>query len=198
MRAGAASLQDFFRTLGSVLVNYRPPVEVAKEPDAPAGQAARENVKQALKDLRESQAAVDRKPKHRHLGILAPAALAALLVSVFLAVPRAPEQLPEALIGSWQSSAAKYEDRTLYLSVDEIGFSQGSRGEIVRFPITNVSSVRDAAGVLEYLVEYDIEGVTNQYAFVHQPGANTIRLKNQSRVAWTKVSTDGGGRRPGE
>ncbi len=181
-----ATLGAFFRMLGAILVASRPHAP-ASEDTRPSPQVARENVKQALQDLRESQTAEDDGPRHRYLHIVAPAALVAVVVSILTLSPGIPESLSPQLIGSWETSAGKYADRTLQLSDSEIVFEQGPQNGFASYPITRVTSQRNADEALIYVVTYDNDGVAHQFSFIHQPVANTITLKNQPQVIWQKI-----------
>ncbi len=184
-----ATVGAFFRMLGATLVASRPQ-PAASEGTRPSPQIARENVKQALLDLRESQTAENHGPRHRYLHIVAPAALVAVVVGILTLFPGAPQSLSPQLIGSWETSAGKYADRTLQLSGSEIAFEQGSLNGFASYPITSVTSRRNADGALIYVVTYDNDGVAHQFSFIHQPVANTITLKNQPRVIWQKIRNE--------
>ncbi len=184
-----ATLGAFFRMLGATLVASRPQPP-ASEGSRPSPQIARENVKQALQDLRESQTAKDHGPRHRYLHIVAPAALVAAVVGFLTLFPGAPQSLSPQLIGSWETSARKYADRTLQLSGSEIAFEQGSQNDFASYPITGVTSRRNADGAIIYVVTYDNDGVAHQFSFIHQPVANTITLKNQPQVIWQKIRNE--------
>jgi len=189
-RSPGATLEAFFRMLGATLVAARPQPPAGDEADGhtrPSPQVARDNVKQALQDLRELQTAEDHGPRHRYLHIVAPAALVAVVVGIFMLFPGVPQSLSPQLIGSWETSARKYADRTLQLSDGEIAFQQSPENGFASYPITGVTSRRDADGALIYVVTYDNDGMTHQFSFIHQPVANTITLKNQPRVVWRKT-----------
>jgi len=176
--------------LGATLVAARPQPPAGDEADGhtrPSPQVARDNVKQALQDLRELQTAEDHGPRHRYLHIVAPAALVAVVVGIFMLFPGVPQSLSPQLIGSWETSARKYADRTLQLSDSVIAFQQDPQNGFATYPITGVTSMRDAGGALVYVVTYDNDGVAHQFSFIHQPVANTITLKNQSQVVWRKI-----------
>ncbi|MEE8476960.1 MAG: hypothetical protein V3S19_01240 [Gemmatimonadales bacterium] len=175
--------------LGAILVASRPQPP-ASEGTRPSPQIARGNVKQALQDLRESQTAEDHGPRHRHLHIVAPAALVAAVAGFLILFPGAPQSLSPQLIGSWETPARKYADRTLQLSGSEIAFEQGSQNDFASYPITGVTSQRNADGSLIYVVTYDNDGVAHQFSFIHQPVANTITLKNQPQVIWQKIRNE--------
>ena len=152
-------------------------------------QVARENFKQALADLKQVQdtdKGADGRPRHRYLPIVAPVALVAVIVGIMTLLPQAPAPLSPQLIGSWETSAGKYADRTLRLSESEIAFEQGSREGFASYPITGVTSERNTGGALSYVITYDNAGMTHQFSFTHQPVANTITLKNQPQVVWQK------------
>lgn len=188
-RSRGATLEAFFRMLGATLVASRPQPPAGNEPDGrtrPSPQVAREHVKQALQDLRELQTAKDHGPRHRYLHIVAPAALVAVVVGMVTLFPGAPQSLSPQLIGSWETSAMKYADRTLQLSDSVIAFEQGPQNGFARYPITGVTSRRNADGALIYVVTYANDGVAHEFSFIHQPVANTITLKNQPQVVWRK------------
>ena len=184
-----ATLGAFFRMLGATLVASRPQPP-ASEGTRPSPQIARENVRQALQGLKESQTAEDDGPRHRYLHIVAPAAFVTVVVSVLALSPGTPESLSPQLIGSWETSSGKYADRTLQLSDSEIVFEQGRKNGFASYPITRVTSRRNADGALIYVVTYDNDGVAHQFSFIHQPVANTITLKNQPQVIWQKIRND--------
>ncbi len=185
-----ATLGAFFRMLGATLVASRPQPPASEGGTRPSPLVARENVKQALLDLEESQTAKDHGPRHRYLHIVAPAALVAVVVGILTLFPGAPQSLSPHLIGSWETSAEKYADRTLQLSGSEIAFDQGSQNGLASYPITGVTSQGNADGALIYVVTYDNDGVVHQFSFIHQPVANTITLKNQRQVIWQKIRNE--------
>ncbi len=195
-RPPGATLEAFFRMLGVTLVASRPQPPDGNEPDGhqrPGPQVARENVKQALQDLRKMQTAEDHGPRHRYLNIVAPVALVAVVVGILTLFPGAPQSLSPQLIGSWETSATKYADRILQLSDSAIAFEQGPQNGFARYPIEGIISRRNADGALVYVVTYDNDGVAHQFSFVHQPVANTITLKNQPQVVWRKTEDNGQG-----
>lgn len=189
-RLPGGTLEAFFRMLGATLVASRPQPPAGDESaghQRPSPQAARENVKQALQDLRKMQSAEDHGTRHRYLHIVAPAALVAVVVGSLILFPGTPRSLSPQLVGSWHTSARKYADRTLQLSDSGIAFQQGPQNGFAKYPITGVTSKRNADGALIYVVTYDNDGVAHQFSFVHQPVANTITLKNQPQVVWRKT-----------
>ena len=190
LRLPGGTLEAFFRMLGATLVASRPRPPAGDEPaghQRPGPQAARENVKQALQDLRKMQTAEDHGPRHRYLHIVAPAALVAVVLGFLTLFPGGPQALSPQLIGSWETPAGKYADRILQLSDSGIAFQQGPQKGFARYPITGVTSKRNADGALIYVVTYDNDGVAHQFSFIHQPVANTITLKNQPQVVWRKT-----------
>jgi len=151
-------------------------------------QVARENFEKALEDLKEVQDApkTGDGPRHRYLPFVAPAALVAVFVGIMTLLPQTPESLPPQLIGSWSTSAGKYAERTLLISESEIAFEQGSREGFASYPITGITSERNADGALAYDITYDNAGVSHRFSFTHQPVGNTLTLKNQPQVVWEK------------
>jgi len=184
-----STLESFFRMLGATLVASRPKPSSADQPagERPGPQAARENVKQALQELRKLQTADEGGPRHRYLYILAPTALVVVFVGIMILFPGTPQSLSPELIGSWETSAGKYADRTLRLSEIAIAFEQGPQKGFATYPITGVLSRRDADGALVYTVTYHNDGVAREFSFIHQPVTNTITLTNQPQIVWQKI-----------
>jgi hypothetical protein len=178
--AESTTLQEFFGKMGTA------PVASEANGKKHPTQVARENFKQALADLNEVQNKGEDGPRHRYLPIVAPVALVAVIVGIMTLLPQTPAALSPQLIGSWETSAGKYADRILQISEGEIAFEQDSRENFASYPITGVTSERDAGGALAYVITYDNAGMTHQFSFTHHPVANTITLKNRPQVVWQK------------
>jgi hypothetical protein len=164
--AESTTLQEFFGKMGTA------PVASEANGKKHPTQVARENFKQALADLNEVQNKGEDGPRHRYLPIVAPVALVAVIVGIMTLLPQTPAALSPQCI--------------LQISEGEIAFEQGSRENFASYPITGVTSERDAGGALAYVITYDNAGMTHQFSFTHQPVANTITLKNRPQVVWQK------------
>jgi hypothetical protein len=180
--AESTTLQEFFGKMGTA------PVASEANGKKHPTQVARENFERALADLHEVQHTDKGKdgPRHRYLPIVAPVALVAIIVGILTLLPQAPAPLSPHLIGTWETSAGKYADRTLRISESEIAFEQGSREGFASYPVTGVTSERNTGGALSYVITYDNAGMAHRFSFTHQPVANTITLKNQPQVVWQK------------
>ena len=95
---------------------------------------------------------------------------------------------PEDLIGVWETSAPKYEDRFFEIKKDEIVFGTG-QGTLDSHAIKKVETgkIRGEEGIL-YTVSYkNQEGLEDKFSFYYHPEkGGTIRFKNQEKIVWTK------------
>jgi hypothetical protein len=96
--------------------------------------------------------------------------------------------VPKDLIGKWVTNAPKYEDRYLELTENMIYFGTG--GKTFDFdPIGKISMTPQGKRVLYTISYYHIEGQEFKLSFFHDPKRQTLALKNQPRIIWTKGRT---------
>lgn len=182
----STTLASFFEILGATLVAARPRVssETHEAPARPSPVEARENVKQALRNLRDLQ----KDDEGQRSGLRFATVALALIITATAAVALLPgnQSLSVELLGTWETTEGRYSDRQLQLTETEIGFGQGGSGGILRYPITRVRSRLDPTGTWTYVLTYGNPGAERQFSFVHDPGPNTVTLKNQPSVVWHK------------
>jgi hypothetical protein len=114
----------------------------------------------------------------------------AIGLAVLLAVEYwrpANRNVPEQLIGEWQSSDERYSDRQLEITHSSISFTTGE-GTVSTGFIKDVKAVPEGARTL-YTVVYELEGTRNEVSFYYETGKKAegvIRFKNQQGTGWTR------------
>lgn len=94
--------------------------------------------------------------------------------------------LPEELAGEWKSSDPKYADRSFELSQGYLSLGTGNGTATTGF-IREVK-VSQETGKTLYTIKYrDDEGMNQISLYYDSSHGETIRLKNQPNIVWTKV-----------
>jgi hypothetical protein len=95
--------------------------------------------------------------------------------------------IPDNLVGVWETSAMKYKDRFLEIKKDVVIFGTGDGNQSIQ-PIRKVKAERQDQQDL-YTVSYlDDDGGENSFSFFYDPAGDAIRLKNQEDIEWKKNS----------
>lgn len=96
--------------------------------------------------------------------------------------------IPKDLIGKWVTTDPKYEDRYLELTDHMIYFGTG--GKTFDFDsIGEISMTPQGKRVLYTISYYHIEGQEFKLSILHDPKRQTLALKNQPHIIWTKGRT---------
>jgi hypothetical protein len=96
--------------------------------------------------------------------------------------------IPEDLIGEWNTKDPKYSDRYFSIGPTTISFTTGN-GTVSTGSITEIKTVREGTSTL-YTIVYDLEGTPNALSFYYNTEkvtGRTIRFKNQKMTIWTKI-----------
>jgi len=116
------------------------------------------------------------------------AAVVAMGVAAFRLMPPPTEDIPEALIGVWESDAPAYAGRPFEIEERTLLFRTGDGPyEYSIHPIRRVLSEEDGMHT-RYLVEYVNRGKPFEFVFTYAPGPEaTIRLAHQGDHVWKKA-----------
>jgi hypothetical protein len=121
----------------------------------------------------------------RMLGILVFALLAVLALLYWNYKDR---NIPEDLIGEWNTTDPNYSDRYFSIGPTTISFTTGN-GTVSTGVITEIKTVREGSSTL-YTIGYNSDGTPNALSFYYKTEKVTgsvIRFKNQKMTIWTKI-----------
>lgn len=95
--------------------------------------------------------------------------------------------VPDALVGSWRTSAPLYSDRGFTITQTSLVLKSGpDRSNVSVHPITGLKTGRSGNSSV-YTIEYLVAGATYEFPFRVLPGPpQVISLINQPAVAWQK------------
>jgi hypothetical protein len=119
------------------------------------------------------------------LGVLA---IVFSVILAFLYWNYKDRNIPEDLIGEWNTIDPKYSDRYFAIGPTTISFTTGN-GTVSTGSITEIKTVREGTSTL-YTIVYDVEGTPNALSFYYKTEkvtGSTIRFKNQKMTIWTKI-----------
>jgi len=116
------------------------------------------------------------------------AAVAAMGIAAFKLMPPPTEDIPDALIGVWESDAPAYAGRPFEIEERTLLFRTGEGPyEYSIHPIRRVLSEADGSNT-RYHVEYVNHGKPFEFVFTYMPGpAPSIRLEHQRDLVWKKT-----------
>ncbi len=116
------------------------------------------------------------------------AAVVAMAVAAFRLMPPPTEDIPETLIGVWESDAPAYAGRPFEIEARTLLFRTGDGPyEYSIHPIRRVMSEEDGPN-MRYQVVYVNHGKPFEFVFTYVPGPDaTIRLEHQSDQVWKKT-----------
>lgn len=100
------------------------------------------------------------------------------------------ENLPQEVLGQWETEAPKYEGFSFELSEKTITFADSNaENGIELYIIEKRTKELDNENKIFYVVHYENkEGLELKHAFYYDPsGGGEIRLKNQRTIVWTRV-----------
>lgn len=120
--------------------------------------------------------------------ILVATAFAFTVIWAFLYWNYKDRNIPETLLGEWNTSDPTYSDRYFSIGPTTISFTTGN-GTVSTGWITEIRTVRGDTSTL-YTIVYDLEGTRNEFSFYYESDkitGSTIRFKNQKKTVWTKI-----------
>ncbi len=186
----AQDLQTFFKTLAASLAADQARMGGDKktgqaERRHPAQRASKAALAKQARDIeRAKKARGDASGVKKTRVPLLAAAAAIIIVSGVMAARPKNDPLPDALMGVWESTSARYADRSFNLEADQVIFQQG-KDKFTTHTITGLQAFPEDGGTL-YVLKYDIGETEYDFSFVHQPEERLIRFKNQQQVKWYK------------
>ncbi len=103
---------------------------------------------------------------------------------------RKDKNVPDALVGVWKTSTAKYADRFFEITKDVIIFGTGDGNSNLHL-IDNIDTLREDQTILYTITYLNPEGQPYNFSFYYDPAHDgVIRFKNQKQIAWTKGSVN--------
>ena len=109
-----------------------------------------------------------------------------------IAIPRffINRDLPDNLIGVWETTEEKYEDRYFLVDKNAIGFGTGD-GNVDWYEITQVDATTRRNKTL-YIIEYKTgEGTVFKRSLYYYSGnGGTITFENQANIEWVLVDNE--------
>ena len=109
-----------------------------------------------------------------------------ILVSLIGCGSERTKTVPDELIGTWKTSAAKYADTFIELTRTTITFGAGEAGSHIR-SVVAVEKVREDGNTLYTVLYKDPEGQEYKLAFYYDPASDGVmRWRNQQSIAWTR------------
>jgi hypothetical protein len=103
-----------------------------------------------------------------------------------IAACRSPKEVPDPLVGTWKSPAAKYANSFLTITPNAITF--GKEGETADgFPISAVRERHEGGDLLYEISFLTPEGDKQIFSFYYDAlKGGQIRLVNQKEIVWAK------------
>jgi hypothetical protein len=93
--------------------------------------------------------------------------------------------IPDDMVGVWETSAAKYKDRFMEFKKDVLIFGTGDGDQSIQ-SIKNVKMLRQDQQDLYTVTYLDEDGGEYALSFFYDPGGGVIKLKNQENIEWKK------------
>lgn len=102
-------------------------------------------------------------------------------------------KLPSELAGVWKTSAPKYRNCTFELNDRFIIFRNGNHLENIDVNfVSKIERVHKDDGTLYKICYEDLDGQDFKFSFYFESSTTgTIRLKNQKKIAWKKMTSVG-------
>lgn len=100
------------------------------------------------------------------------------------------DNLPEEVLGRWETDTPKYAGFSFELSEETITYTDlNAENGIESNMIEKRTKELDNENKIYYVIHYENElGLELKFAFYYDPsGGGEIRLKNQKSVLWTRV-----------
>jgi hypothetical protein len=138
--------------------------------------------------LDAANALLGRQPRPWGRVLIIAAAVVVMGVAAFRLMPPPTEDIPEALIGVWESDAPAYAGRPFEIEERTVLFRTGDGPyEYSIHPIRRVVSQADGPNT-RYQVEYVNHGKPYEFVFTYVPGPEAaIRLEHQGDLVWKKT-----------
>ena len=103
------------------------------------------------------------------------------------------DEIPDAVVGRWVTSAPRYEDAQLEITKETVTFSKGLAfihvNEIENVEIDDVKIEPGEGESLVHIIYEGAEGGGFTLSLHHRPGpgGGTLRFVNQPRLVWTRA-----------
>ncbi|MDH3205757.1 MAG: hypothetical protein OEO79_04055 [Gemmatimonadota bacterium] len=120
-------------------------------------------------------------------GLVVAAAVAAFWVTSRLVGPdpNVLDSFPAEIIGTWQSSDPRYQDRAMVILEDEVELRLGAAGDPALYTVTELRRT-DSVDFVAYQLSYSTpEGMA--LLELHLLPDGTARLRNPADVVWRRV-----------
>jgi hypothetical protein len=95
--------------------------------------------------------------------------------------------IPDDMVGVWETSASKYKDRFLEIKKDVLIFGTGDGDQTIQ-SIQKVKADRQDQKDLYTVYYLDDDGGEYSFSFFYDPIGGVIKLKNQEEIEWRKNS----------
>ena len=103
------------------------------------------------------------------------------------------DEIPDALVGRWVTSAPRYEEAELEITKETVTFSKGLEfihvNEIESVEIDDVKIEPGEGETLIHITYEGAEGGEFTLSLYHRPGpgAGTLQFVNQPKLVWTRA-----------
>jgi hypothetical protein len=95
--------------------------------------------------------------------------------------------IPDDMVGIWETSATKYKDRFMEFKKDVLIFGTGDGDQTVQ-AIQKVKADRQDQQDFYTVYYRDDDGEEYSFSFFYDPVGGVIKLKNQEDIEWKKNS----------
>jgi len=95
--------------------------------------------------------------------------------------------IPDSLVGVWETSAMKYKDRFMEFKKDVVIFGTGDGDQTIQ-PIRKVKAERQDQKDLYTVTYLDEDGGEYSFSFFYDPAGDVMALRNQEDIEWKKKS----------
>ena len=97
------------------------------------------------------------------------------------------DPVPEELLGTWTTDNERYADRALQFTQNSILFHTGpGKFELAGFGIVDIQVEETDNGRRTYDIGYAEETGVTRFELLFEPIRETLRLKNQPLLIWTR------------
>ena len=95
--------------------------------------------------------------------------------------------IPDDMVGVWETPAEKYKDRFMEFKKDVVIFGTGEGNQSIQ-SIRKVNAAHDNRKDLYTVTYLDEDGTESSFSFFYDPAGGVITLKNQEEIEWKKNS----------
>jgi hypothetical protein len=95
--------------------------------------------------------------------------------------------VPDNLVGIWETSESRYQDRFMELKKDVVIFGTGDGNQSIH-SIRKVKTASQDERILYTVYYLDEEGGEYFFSFFYSPTGRVITLKNRDEIEWKKNS----------